>query len=108
MSGEKPGGCKLPVDCMECGENVWCYSDDDLKKMGYFKKSFEECPNAYSNPKCPYVSVINKHSRDLAKISTDVDWLKRGYWIQTGITIGTFIAVIALAVWAITGIKPPI
>ncbi len=105
---EKPGGCTIPIDCLDCVEAVWCYSDEDLEKMGYFKKlEVNECSDAYVNPKCPYVTQINKHDKDLAKIGTDVEWLKKGYWIQTGITVGTFIAVLALAIWAVTGIKIP-
>ena len=28
----------------------------------------EECPDAYQNPKCPYVTMINQHSNDIHQI----------------------------------------
>ena len=28
----------------------------------------EECPDAYQNPKCPYVTMINQHSSDIHQI----------------------------------------
>ena len=28
----------------------------------------EDCPDAYFNPKCPYVTVINQHSADLKQV----------------------------------------
>jgi hypothetical protein len=32
----------------------------------------------------------------LAIIETDIAWLKKGYWIQTLLSIGTFITVLGL------------
>ncbi len=32
------------------------------------KLEVEECPDAYQNPKCPYVTMINQHSSDIHQI----------------------------------------
>ena len=51
------------------------------------KKKEEKCENSDKNPLCPYLTKI-------VKLETDIKWLKKGYWVQTGFTILTFIAVI--------------
>lgn len=30
----------------------------------------EDCPDAYANPKCPYVTQINQHGADVHQIKT--------------------------------------
>ena len=63
----------------------------------------EECKNANSNPLCPYLSRINYMEKKLVEIKTDVSglkvdvsWLKKGYWLQTLTSVGTFLTVLGL------------
>ncbi len=78
-----------------------------------------ECEKAYTNPSCPYVTVINlhsnnlncvkketeQHSQDIAVIKNDVGWLKKGYWLQTAFGLGTLTTVIGIAIYLLTGNK---
>lgn len=32
----------------------------------------------------------------MAIVETDIKWLKKGYWIQVGISLGSFISLLAL------------
>lgn len=40
----------------------------------------------------------------LAVVEADVKWLKRGYWIQTLLSISTFISVLGLIVKLVGGV----
>lgn len=74
-------------------------------------KEEKECENANKNPGCPYIARIQTMETDIGQIKvdmgktkTDVGWLKKGYWIQTAMGIGTFLAVLSLIVKVIGGI----
>jgi hypothetical protein len=34
--------CLVASDCLDCGENVWCYSDDELDEMRSQKRDREK------------------------------------------------------------------
>ena len=73
-------------------------------------KDKEKCPNADSNPLCPYLtrietmenslnridSTVDKLKEKIATILTDIEWLKKGYWLQTLLSVGTFLTVLGL------------
>jgi len=67
-----------------------------------------ECPDAYANPRCPYVKQINHHSEGIIKIGVDVDWLKKGYWVQVVFSAGTLCGVVGVVLWLATGHVLPI
>lgn len=25
--------CKIDIDCLDCGENIWCFSDEQLAEL---------------------------------------------------------------------------
>jgi len=56
----------------------------------------EECEKADKNPGCPYIT-------DIVKLKTDVVWLKKGYWLQVLISIGTFLTVLGLVIKLVLG-----
>ena len=71
-------------------------------------EKFLECEDAYVNPRCPYVAQINIHSDGITEIKTNVEWLKKGYWIQTLFGVATLIGVAAVIFWLVTGNKLPL
>ncbi len=68
----------------------------------------KECEVAYENPKCPYVTMINRHTENLVKVETDVGWLKRGYWVEVVFSGGTLVTVLGLVFWLATGHQLPV
>lgn len=64
------------------------------------------CPCQPKNPHphpCPFVKDI-RETRDTSRENkTNINWLKRGYWVQALISIGILVSVLIMAVKFVTG-----
>lgn len=46
-----------------------------------------------------------KNTTEVAVLKNNITWLKRGYWLQAGISIGAFAAVVTLVAWVVSVVK---
>lgn len=33
MKEHRARTCKLPIKCVDCGEKIWCYTDEELQEL---------------------------------------------------------------------------